>query len=114
MLGCKMKAVSMARITQEGSPLHTPAQVLGHKGNLAPLRHEAADIEAPVGIEGIHDPIVTLHGRQLLDDIGEMGGKISTGACLTEMPYDLTCWHHKRGDQYPRPMTDVLVFAFFR
>jgi hypothetical protein len=37
MFGRKMEHMLMARITQEGPPLHTSAQVLGHKGHLAPL-----------------------------------------------------------------------------
>src|SRR5262244_240927 len=44
----------------------------------------------------------------------EMGDKIGTGAGLTQVPHDLTCWHHKRGDQGSCAMPDVLVLAFFR
>ena len=38
MFGRKMEHMLMARITQEGPPLRTPAQVLGHKEDLTPLR----------------------------------------------------------------------------
>ena len=65
-----------------------PAQGLG-QGDLAPLRHHTADVKAPVGIEIIHHPIVTVHVWQLLDHIGQMAGEIGTGAGLAQMPHDL-------------------------
>jgi len=114
MFGRKMEHMLMARITQESTPLHTSAQLLSNKGHLAPLRNQTAQVEAPVGIEIIHHPIVPVHLWQLLDDMGHMGSKIGTGTRLTQIPQDLTRGHHKRGHQRPGPMTDVLVLAFFR
>ena len=114
MFGCKMEDMLMGRITQERPPLHTSAQVLGHKGHGAPLGDQTADIEAPVGIEIIHHPVVTWHIGQLVDDVGQMGGKIATGTRLAQIPHDMTGWHHKRGDQRPHPMPDVLMLAFLR
>src|SRR5262249_25363468 len=59
--GRKVEDMRMAWITQEGPALYPMAQVLGHKGHLAPLRHHTADVQAPVGVEIIHYPVVTLH-----------------------------------------------------
>ena len=114
MFGRKMEDMLMGRITQERPPLHTSAQVLGHQGHVAPLGDQTADIEAPVGIEIIHHPVVTRHIGQLVDDVGQMGGKIVTGTRRAQIPYDVTGWHHKRGDQRPHPMTDILMLTFLR
>jgi hypothetical protein len=51
MFGRKVEDMWMTWIAQEGSALHTMAQVLGYQGHLAPLRHHTADVKAPVGIE---------------------------------------------------------------
>ena len=114
MFGCEVKDMLMARITQECTALHPSAQVLGNKGHLAPLGHHPTDVETPVGVEVIDHPIVTLHLGQLRDDIGQVGGEIGTGTCWPQIPYDLPRGHHKRGNQHPCAMTDVLVLAFFR
>ena len=74
MFGRKVEDMRMAWIAQECPALHTLAQVLGDKGHLAPLSHHTADVQAPVGVEIIHHPVVTVHGWQLRDDIGQMGG----------------------------------------
>lgn len=114
MFGGKVEHMLMARIAQESPPLSTPAEVFGNTGHLAKLGDQTADIEAPVGIEIIQHPVVTVHGGQLLDDMGQMGGEIRAGTGFAKIPYDLTRWHHKRGDQRACPMTNVLVLAFLR
>jgi len=108
----KMEHMSMAWIAQEGSSLHAAAQVSGHIRDLTPLRHAATDREAPMGIEIIHHPIVAPHGRQLGHHVSQMGGKIGTGAGLPDIPHDLPGRDHKRSDQRPDTMPDILVFAF--
>ena len=114
MFGGKVEDMLMGRIAQESAPLHTSAQVLRHKGHLAPLGDQTADREAPMGIEIIHHPIVALHSGELLDDGGQMRGEVLTGARLAQIPDDLTRGDDKRGDQGTHPMPDVLVLAFFR
>ena len=114
MFGRKVEDMLMGRIAQERPPLRPSAQGLGNKGHIAPLGDQTADLEAPVGIEIIHHPVVALHSGELLDDVGQMGGKIRTGARLAQIPDDLPRGDDKRGDQGPHPMADVLVLAFFR
>jgi hypothetical protein len=106
MFGRKVEDMCMTWIAQEGPALY--------QGDLAPLRHHTADVKAPVGIEIIHHPIVTVHVWQLLDHIGQMAGEIGTGAGLAQIPHDLTRRDDKRGNQGPCAMTDILVLAFFR
>ena len=74
----KVAHMRMARITQERPPLRTSTQGLGNKGHLAPRSDQTAALEAPVGTEIIHSPVVAPHLWQLLDDMGQMGGKIGT------------------------------------
>ncbi len=50
----------MARIAQERPPLDTAAEVFGNKGHLAHMGDQAADIEAPVGVEIVNHPVVTI------------------------------------------------------
>ena len=113
-MGGKVEDMRMGRIAQKGTPMHTAAQVLGHKGHVAPLGDQTTDIEAPRGIEIIHHPVVALHSGALLDDSSQMRGDVRTGARLAQIPDDLTWGDDKRGDQGTHPMPDVLVLAFFR
>ncbi len=83
----KVNDMLMAWIAQESSPLHTSAEVLSHKGYLAPLGDLATDLKAPVGIENIDHPVVTFHLWQLFDDMGQMGGEIATGTGGAQIPH---------------------------
>src|SRR5215510_6874162 len=97
----KVEHMLMARITQERPPLRASTQGLGNKGHLAPPSDQTAEFEAPVGMEIIHYPVVAPHIWQLLDDMGQMGGKIGTGTRRAHMPHDVPRWYHKRSDQCP-------------
>ena len=113
MFGRKVEDMRMAWIAQECPALHTLAQVLGDKGHLAPLSHHTADVQAPVGVEIIHHPVVTVHGWQLRDDIGQMGGG-NRYWCRSGPEPALTRRYNKRGNQCPCAMPNVLVLTFFR
>ena len=104
----------MRWIAQESAPLHPSAQVLRHTGHLAPLGDQTADVDAPMGVENIHHPVVALHSGELLDDGGQMRGEVRTGTRLAQIPDDLTRGDDKRGNQGPHAMPDRLVLAFFR
>jgi hypothetical protein len=104
----------MGRIAQERAPLCPSAQRLGNARHTAPLGDQTADLEAPVGMEIIHHPVVALPIGQLVHHMGQMHGKIGAGARLAQIPDDLTRCHDQRGDQCPYSMPDVLVLAFFR
>jgi len=97
MLGRKVEDMLMGRIAQKHAACSAASQGLRAVGDRTPLSDETAAIETPMGIEIVDDPIVTLHGRQLMDDVGQMGGPICTGARLAEMPHELSRRHHKRG-----------------
>ena len=98
MFGRKMEHMLVRRIAQERPSLGTSAQRLGNERHAAPLGDQAADVEAPVGIEVIYHPVIALHLGQLVDDMSQMGGKIGTGARLAQIPHDVTCCDDKRGN----------------
>src|SRR2546421_3303406 len=97
MFGRKMEHMLVSRIAQERPPLCTSAESLGNARHAAPLGDQAADIEAPVGIEDIHHPVIALHLWQLVDNFGLMRGKIGTGTRRAQDPDDLTPSVDKRG-----------------
>jgi hypothetical protein len=92
----KVEHMLMVRIAQEGTPLYPAAQVLGNTGHVAPWGDQPADLQAPVGLEMIHHPVLALPIWALRDHIGQMGGTIGTGARLTQMPHDVPCGYDKR------------------
>lgn len=97
MLRGKVKNMLMGQIAQERAARYTALQPLRAIRELAPVGDETADIEAPVGIEVIDDPLVALHRGEVWHDVGQMGCPIYTGAGLPEMPNEMTRRHDKRG-----------------
>src|SRR2546428_8819292 len=66
VFGREMKNMAMARITQEGTALHSFFELHRFKGHLAPLSHQAADVQTPVGVQVVHHPIIMGHAWQVL------------------------------------------------
>jgi len=46
----EMKDMAVAWIAQKGSALRSLFELVGRKRHLAPARHQAADIQTPVGV----------------------------------------------------------------
>lgn len=90
MLRRNIAPMLVRRIAQEGPPLGTTAQLLRAIGPVAPLGDQTTDRQAPVGIEVVYHPVVTLHRGELLDDRGQRGGKGLTGARRPQLPDDLS------------------------
>lgn len=114
MLGRKVEHMLMGRIAEERASLSASVEGFGDEGDLTPAGHEAADREAPVSIEIIDDPIVARHCRQLVHDVGQMGGPICTGAGEAQIPHEVSSRDDQRGQQRAHTMADILVFTFFR
>ena len=89
MGGRKMEDMLMPGITQEGASLPAALQGLGSPGERAPRGDETADVQTPVGIEVIKDPVLTGHLWQLGDDRLQMGRKILAGARHAKIPEHL-------------------------
>src|SRR5881397_980032 len=106
-----MKDMTVAGITEKGSALHTLFQLVGLKGYLTPLRHQAADVQTPVSVQVVHHPIIALHTWQAVISLFEMHHKISRLAGGTHGPGQLACGHRQRVDEDARAVADVLMFA---
>src|SRR5215813_6049309 len=50
VFGREMKNMAVAWITQEGTALRPCLELCRFKGPLAPLRHQTADVQTPVGV----------------------------------------------------------------
>jgi hypothetical protein len=61
VLWCEMKDMTVAWVAQKRPALHTFFELVRFKGHLAPASDQATDVQAPVGIQVVHDPVVTLH-----------------------------------------------------
>src|SRR5437879_11695412 len=68
-----MKHRRVAAIAQKSSALRSFFALGGLKRHLAPARDQAAHVPAPVGIEVVHPPIITLHTGPALGSLLEMG-----------------------------------------
>ena len=112
--GRNMEPMLVSRSAQERPPLGPAAQRLGTAWHAAPLGDQAADVEAPLGMEIIHHPVVALPSGEVLDDGGQRRGNVLTGTCRAQMPDDVSRGDDKRGEQGAHPMPDVLVLAFLR
>ena len=103
LFGRTMEDRLMAWSAQEGPALRPMAQVLGPTGHLAPSSAQPAHRKAPVALEILHHPSVAVHVWQWLDDVGQLGGEIGTGAGLAQMPHAVPRWYHKRSEQRRTP-----------
>src|SRR2546425_9703017 len=65
-------------------------------------------------MEMIDHPVIVLHGRELSEHVGQMCGKVLTGAGWAKMPQPLAGRHDQGGDQNPHSMADVLLLTFLR
>lgn len=97
MRGRKVKDMLMRRITQERAALASTRQGLGRTWEITPRCDKATHVQAPVGIEIVHPPIIALHRGELVDHIGQMGSPIRTGAGLAQIPHEVPRWHHEGG-----------------
>jgi hypothetical protein len=113
VFGREMKDMAVAWITQEGPALHTFFELRRFKGHLAPPSHQAANVQTPVGVQVVHDPIIPFHMWQDLIRPLEMRHEIGGLPGGSKGPSDVACGHCQGIDQYPRTMADVLMFTPF-
>jgi hypothetical protein len=113
MLGREVKNMLVIGIGQEGASLLTGAQVFLVERQVVEVREEFANLQAPVGVQVVEDPVTALLVRELRRDMSQMGGEIDAGACHAQVPHDLAGGDDERGDQATGTMADVFVLAFF-
>ena len=89
VFGRKMQPRLLRRIAPERPPRHAALQGLRDAGESTPGRHEAAKFQAPVRLEMIDHPVIGWHGREVSEHVGQMCGKVLTGAGWAKMPQHL-------------------------
>ena len=104
--GREVKDVFVRGIGQERPTVSPTREFPGIKRNLAPLGHKLANIQAPMRIQVVQDPIITLHFGELRHRMPKVGREILAGPCQTEIPRDLAGGDGERVDQRPRAMAD--------
>ena len=60
----EMEHMLVSRVRQEGTPLLTRRKSAGDEGDIAQFGHDTADVQTPMGVEIIQDPVKSL-------DLGE-------------------------------------------
>lgn len=113
MLGCEVEHMLVFGIGQEGSPLLASTQGLFLERQAVQVSQEFANVQAPMGVQVVEDPMESLVVGELRCDMGQMGGEIDAGACDAQIPNNLAGGDDEGGDQAARAMTDVFVLAFF-
>src|SRR5215831_9396708 len=113
VFGREMKDMAVAWITQEDAALHTFFELLRFKGHLAPPSHQAADVQTPVGVKVVQDPIIPFHAWQMLRSPLEMRDEIGGLPGGPDGPSDVARRHRQGVDEHPCAMADVLVFTPF-
>ena len=113
VLGREMEHVLVIGIGQESTPLGAGKQVFFVKGQAAQLSDEFANVQTPMGVQVVEDPMEPLLLGELGCHVSQMGGEINAGAGHAQVPHDLAGGDDERGDQAAGAVTDVFVFALF-
>ena len=92
-----MEDMLMGRITQEGAALAATLQGFGGPGEPTPRGDQTTDVQTPVGIEVVDDPVLAGHLWKLGDYRVQMGRKILTGPRQTKIPEHLARRDDKGG-----------------
>ena len=108
-----MKHVLVVGVCQKGSPLLAGLQAFGMKWQAAKLSDEFADIQTPMRVEIVQDPMELLLLGERGRHVVQMCGEIDAGASLAQVPDDFASGHHEGGDQTAGAVTNVFVLAFF-
>lgn len=113
MLGCEVKDMLVLGVGQESPSLCASAQVAFVERQSVQLRHEFANVQAPMRVQVVENPMEAFVLGELRGDMGQVGGEVLAGACHAQIPKDLAGRNDERGDQAACAVTDVFVFAFF-
>jgi hypothetical protein len=92
-----MEDMLMRGITQEGASLAAALQRPGSPGKRAPQGDQTTDIQTPVRIEVIENPVLAGHRWQLGDHRLQMGSTILTGPRQAKIPEHLARRDDKGG-----------------
>jgi len=114
MFGGEVKNVFVFGISQESAALAAGAQIALVKRQSAQAGDEFANVQTPMRVQVVHDPMEALVLGELPGDVVQMGGKVLAGARHAQIPNDLAGRDNEGSDQAAGAVTDVFVFAFLR
>src|SRR4029077_19730394 len=98
-------------IREKGFALLACLQVRRNKRDLAHFGHDTTDLQAPVGIEVIQDPVKPFELRKPLGHVAQVSSEVHTGTSRSQVTDDFTGRYDKRGDESARPISDVVLLT---
>lgn len=113
VLGGEVEDMLVFGIGQEGASLLAVAQVFFVEGQAVEFGEEFANLQAPMGVQVVEDPMAARVVGELRRDMSQMGGEIDARACHAQVPHDLAGGDDKRSDQATSAVADVFVFPLF-
>ena len=111
MRWCEMEHVFVSRVGQEGTPLRTRAQFRRDERDAAQVGHHPADLQAPMRIEIVHDPVPSFGVGEPARDMFQMRREVDAGPGRSQIADDFTGRHDERGDQGACPVANVVLLA---
>jgi hypothetical protein len=109
----EVEHVSVTGIAQESAALPARFQGLGMEWQPATLRYPAANIEAPMRVQIVYDPIKPFVRGEMLSDMIEVLDPIHARTGETQIPDDLSRGDAERRKQGTRAVADVLELTLF-
>ena len=107
----EMEHMLVGRVRQKGSPLFSCLQDRRFERDVAQLSDDAADFQAPVGIEVIQHPIKALDLSEPPGHVTQVCRKVHTGPGRSQVANEFTSRYDKRGDQNACPISDVVLLT---
>lgn len=109
----EMKPVLVTGVAQKRTTLLARLQSPDIAGDATAVGSPSADVEAPMRVEVVHNPIEAFQVRELRCDMVEMAYPIDAGPCWTQVPNDLTSGYAEGRQQRPGSVANVLEFPLF-
>ena len=107
----EMEHMLVGRVRQKGSPLFSCLQDRRFERDVAQLSDDAADFQAPVGIEVIQHPVKALDLREPPGHVTQVCRKVHTGPGRSQVANEFTSRYDQRGDQSACPISDVVLLT---
>jgi hypothetical protein len=109
----EMKHVLVTEVAQKRTTLLAGLQSCNVARDATAIGNPSADVEAPMRVEVVYNPIEAFHVRELRCDMVEMANPIDAGPRFTQIPNDLTGGYAEGRQQRPCSVANVLEFPLF-
>jgi hypothetical protein len=107
----KMEHMLVGRIREKGLPLLACLQLCRNERDLAHFGHDTTDLQAPMGIQVIQDPVKPDELRELAGYMVQVSREVHAGAGRSQVTDDLAGRHDQRGDESARPVSDGVLLT---